>query len=87
MATNTVNDGGLGSAFQNAIDGNETVLVGSSISALFMAFCAFGVHKGWLTNDDVQYLLGIATPTVIVIGVIVRQKVWSKKSVAKIEAK
>ena len=78
-------DGGLGNALQNVFDGNETVLVGSSISAIFMAMCAFGVHKGWITDADVQYLLGIATPLVIVLGVVVRSRVWSKGSVEEIQ--
>jgi hypothetical protein len=74
-------DGGFGNAIQNVVDGNETVLVGSSISSIFMALCAFGVYKDWISDADVQYLLGIATPLVIVIGVVVRSRVWSKGSV------
>jgi hypothetical protein len=78
-------DGGFGNAIQNVVDGNETVLVGSSISSIFMAVCAFSVYKDWLTDADVQYLLGIATPLVIVLGVVVRSKVWSKGSVSAIQ--
>jgi hypothetical protein len=61
------------------------VLVGSSISSIFMALCAFGVYKDWISDADVQYLLGIATPLVIVLGVVVRSKVWSKGSVTSLQ--
>jgi hypothetical protein len=77
-------DNGLGQALQNVIDGNETVLVGATLSSGFMALLAFGIHKGWITEIDAQYILGIATPLVIVLGVVIRQKVYSKGTAAEL---
>jgi hypothetical protein len=74
----------IGEAVKNAIDGNETVMVGTSVAALLDAVIGFALYKEWLLPQDLVMVTPIAVAIIVLSGVVVRQKVFSKKSAAEL---
>jgi hypothetical protein len=76
----------IGEAVRNAVDGNEPVMVGASLAILIDALIGFALYKEWILPADMALLTPIIVAAIGLGAVVVRQKVYSKATVAKIEA-
>jgi hypothetical protein len=76
----------IGGAIRDAIDGNEPVAVGASLAILIDALIGFALYKTWILPADMALLTPIIVAAIGLGAVVVRQKVYSKSSVAAIEA-
>jgi hypothetical protein len=53
----------------------EPVAAGAGVLALGTAVTALAVHKGWISESDTQYVLGILAAVIALVGGVTRRKV------------